>query len=88
MYELSPRYDSRKSFYGKALVGENSLLGDGLHLKSYDTFVAKVVGDKAVVNGTYSSTTLRHIKEFLKQNKFKAETSKQIMKDYGVKDEK
>jgi hypothetical protein len=38
----------------------------------------------AEVYGTYSSTTLRHIKEFLKQNGFKAESSKQIMADYGV----
>ena len=84
MTELQTNYDSRASFYGKALVGENSLLGEGIHLKSYDTFVAKIVNDKAIVNGLYSATTTRHIKEFLKQNDFKAETSKQIMNDYGA----
>ena len=82
MNELQTRYDSRASFYGKALVGENSLLGEGLHLKSYDTFVAKIVDGKAIVNGTYSATTLRHIKEFLLQNGFKAESKKQIETDY------
>ena len=34
------------------------------------------------VFGLYSVTTLRHIKEFLKQNGFKAETKAQIAKDY------
>jgi hypothetical protein len=81
---LSPQYDSRASFYGKALVGENSLLGDGIWLKSYDTFVARIVNGKAKVYGTYSATTLRHIKEFLKQYGFKAISSKQIMADYGA----
>ena len=85
--ELAPRYDARASFYGKATVGENSLLGEGVWLKSYDTFVARIVNDKAEVYGTYSQTTLRHIKEFLKQNGFKADNAKQIMADYGVNNE-
>ena len=38
---------------------------------------------KATVNGTYSQTTLRHIKEFLKQEGFKAETQRQILNDYS-----
>ena len=38
---------------------------------------------KAYVVDTYSQTTLRHIKEFLKQNGFKADSKKQIMEDYG-----
>lgn len=38
---------------------------------------------KAEVYGTYSQTTLRHIKEFLSQNGFVANNSKQIMADYG-----
>lgn len=81
--ELQPQYDSRKSFYRKALViTENEFLGEGVHLKSYDTFVAKIVNGKAIVNGIYSPTTLRHIKEFLLQNGFKAESKKQIEKDY------
>lgn len=82
-YELSPRYDARKSFYGKAHVdtGDND---DKNRLYSYDTLVAEMKDGKPVVYGTYSATTLRHIKDWLKQNGFKAETAKQIMKDYGV----
>jgi hypothetical protein len=92
-YQLDTRYDSRASFYGKATV-EETYNADGtvtLTLVSYTTTVARIkrtvnVGDigEAEVYGTYSQTTLRHIKEFLRQNGFKAETSKQIMEDYGV----
>lgn len=80
--ELNCNFDSRKSFYGKANVRTE----DGKTiLKSYSTDVAYIKDGKAVVNGTYSPTTLRHIKEFLKQNNFKAETSKQIVEDYEEK---
>jgi hypothetical protein len=88
--ELVPRYDSRKSFYGKVRVEEDAS-GEVKHLISYSTHVAsitRIVGSNeplAEVYGTYSNTTLRHIKEFLKQNGFKAENSKQIMADYGIK---
>lgn len=80
-YALPTRYDSRKSFYGKAKVE----VSDGKQaLYSYGTKVAEIENGKARVYGTYSPTTLRHIKEFLLQNSFKAENSKQIMKDYGL----
>lgn len=79
--KLQPRYDRRKSFYGKAEVREEN--GRKI-LKSYATDVAEIRNGKAYVYGTYSPTTLRHIKEFLLQNGFKAETSKQILKDYGA----
>ncbi len=85
MTTLETRFDSRKSFYGKAVYGENSLLGDGVWLKSYDTFVARIVDGKAQVFGLYSATTTRHIKDFLYQHGFKVESSKQIMADYGTK---
>ena len=64
-YELYPRYDSRKSFYGKATVLE--LDGD-IYLKSYDTIVCGIVGGefKRFWHG-WSSTTGRHIKEFSRQ---------------------
>ena len=81
-YELMPRYDSRKSFYGKAHVIETETAKT---LRSYSTNVAAIENGKAEVYGTYSQTTLRHIKEFLKQNGFKAETLNQIWRDYGVK---
>lgn len=87
-FELAPRYDARKSFYGKAVVLENpeEATGDEYTktLLSYRTPVAAIRADgKAVVFGLYSQTTTRHIKEFLLQNGFKVESSKQLMKDYG-----
>ena len=85
-YALEPRYDARQSFYGKAHVdtGDND---DKNRLYSYDTLVAEIKDGNPVVYGTYSQTTLRHIKDWLKQNGFKAETARQIMNDYGVKNE-
>ncbi len=77
---LEPEYDSAVSFYKKARV-------EGNKLYSYDTLVAEIKDGNPVVYGTYSQTTLRHIKEWLKQNGFKAENSKQIMNDYGVKND-
>jgi len=79
---LQPRYDSRASFYGKAKIRQEN---GKLILQSYYTDVAKIENGKPVVYGTYSQTTLRHIKEFLKQQGYKAENSKQIIKDYGLK---
>ena len=79
--ELYPYYDSAKSFYGKAKVIE--IENDVFHI-SYDKIVAFFNRDAKVaqVYGTYSATTLRHIKEFLKQSGFKAESKKQIENDY------
>ena len=81
VYELTARYDARQSFYSKAKVIEST---EGLSLLSYDTIVAEIKNGKAEVYGTYSQTTLRHIKEFLKQNGFKAENKAQIEKDYLI----
>jgi hypothetical protein len=78
-YKLQPRYDARKSFYGKATVEKE---GNKIILYSYGTKVAQIEDGRATVFGTYSDITLRHIKDFLKQNGFKAENSKQIMEDY------
>ena len=80
-YELKPEFDSRKSFYRKAkVIKENNKLV----LRSYNTRVAEIdlKENKAIIFKISSQTTLRHIKEFLKQNSFKAETKKQILKDY------
>lgn len=84
VYDLLPEYDNRKSFYNKARVDVNGRTGDE-KLYSYNTLVAEIKDGKPVVYGTYSATTLRHIKEWLKQNGFKADTAKQIMADYGEK---
>lgn len=81
VYDLATNYDSRASFYGKARVQENDT--GRLILISYTTDVACIKDGVAHVHGTYSQTTLRHIKEFLKQNNFKADNAKQIMADYG-----
>lgn len=85
-YELHPRYDARQSFYGKARVDTGDK-GDKNKLFSYDTLVAEIKDGKPVVYGAFSATTLRHIKDWLKQNGFKAENKAQILRDYGVKAE-
>ena len=78
-YDLSPRYDARQKFYGKARVDVDD---DKMTLISYNTKVAEIVKGKPKVFGYYSMTTFRHIREFLKQNGFKAESKAQILKDY------
>lgn len=79
--DLEPRFDSRASFYGKAKVdtGDND---DENKLYSYGTLVAEIKNGKPVVYGTYSQTTLRHIKDWLQQNGFKADSKSQIERDY------
>lgn len=77
---LMPQYDARKSFYGKAKVET----GETTKLYSYDTLVAEIKEGKAHVYNVQSGTTLRHVKEFLKQNNFVAETKKQVVSDYMV----
>jgi len=79
-YELRPIYDHCKSFYGKAWVREEE---ECKTLISYNTTVARIDRQgNAVVYGTYSATTLRHIKEFLKQSDMSADSKAQIEKDY------
>ena len=73
MYELSCRYDSRQSFYGKAQVKETKYIGLHLiELFSYGTLVAKIEEKENKTSyiylGKYSQTTTRHQKEFFKQN--------------------
>lgn len=77
---LDAIYDTANNFGGKAkieVIKENHEV-----LWSYCTKVAEIVNGNVILHGTYSPTTLRHIKEFFKQNGFKAETKKQIEKDY------
>ena len=79
--ELCPYYDSAQSFYGKARVIE---IENDVFLVSYETVVAFFNRETKIaqVVDTFSPTTLRHIKEFLRQSGFKAETKKQIENDY------
>lgn len=82
-FELVPVHDSRKSFYGKARVIDTD---DTMTLESYNTPVLKFErGSRKITllpGWDLSQTTLRHVKEFLKQLGFKAETLNQIRKDY------
>ena len=66
IFDLTTRYDSRKSFYGKAKV--LTLDNGTIQLLSYDTIVGEIRGGKyyQLWNGK-SQTTTRHIKEFKKQ---------------------
>lgn len=85
-YDLRPEYDSRQSFHSKAYVDDE---GSEKTLYSYHTKVAEIKDGKPILypKWDFSSTTLRHVKEFLKQNGFKAETQKQIARDYAVENE-
>jgi len=85
IYELRAEHDTRDSFYGKAQV---EVKEDGTKvLTSYNTEVAEVDNSgTAKVFGYYSTTTSRHVKEFLKQEGFVAESSRQVIKDYGVEE--
>lgn len=66
IYELSCRYDSRQSFYGKAHVIEHA---DGSkELQSYNTIVSRCDKDGNVEHlGKWSMTTSRHQREFERQ---------------------
>lgn len=77
--ELTPIYDSRASFYGKAMV---KTVGGELTLLSYNTKVATINSAGAVVYDIYSATTLRHIKEFLRQSGYEASSKSQVVRDY------
>ena len=86
MYELSCRYDSRQSFYGKAKVKETMYVGLKLiELYSYGTLVAKIEEkeDKTtyVYLGNYSQTTTRHQKEFFRQNGLSEKEIKELFKN-------
>ena len=83
LFELTPKFDSRKSFYGKAKI---RFEGDRQILLSYDTPVAFIEPDRLPVMldcWDSTQTTLRHVKEFLKQNDFTADTKEQMGRDYA-----
>lgn len=88
IYELSARYDRRKSFYGKALIKETPTY---FYLISYSTEILKL--HKTSKNITflcksewaYSQTTNRHINEFIKQFTNEKTLSKtEILKRIGA----
>lgn len=82
-FELSAIYDARNSFHGKAMV---EITDTEKVLYSYNTKVCMIT-DKVVlfnVPQLWSDTTTRHIKEFLKQNDYRADSKAQILADYEV----
>lgn len=89
-FDLSPKYDSRQSFYGKARVSEPE---EGLEvLWSYNTPVCSIDkdGNVALLKNGYlgwgsSQTTLRHVKEFLKQHGKQVGSSKELAKMYETR---
>lgn len=67
-YYLNTKYDSRKSFYGKAEVEVKDDETKVLYSYGYKA-AKKEPNGKLIVYPNYnaSQTTLRHVKEFLKQ---------------------
>lgn len=67
IYDLTARFDSRASFYGKAKV---MVEGNTTTLLSYNTPVARIVGGKfeKLPMWNCSATTRRHVREFMRQN--------------------
>ena len=91
IYELTPRYDTRKSFYGKAIVKESveeqdNMIYESKDLYSYGTLVANITYNRETNLDTYqcfgrfSQTTTRHQKEFFKQNGLNDMEIKEIFK--------
>ena len=91
MYELDCRYDSRKNFYGKAIVIErdeeqDNVMYEIIELYSYSTLVARITRNKETCLSTceylgqYSQTTTRHQKEFFKQNGLSDKQIKELFK--------
>ena len=80
-YELIPIYDHHKSFYGKAIVSSRY---NKIYLHSYGTLVATIYEGRLIVYGTYSATTLRHIKEFIRQHGFPCGSKSFIEETYSI----
>ena len=77
--DLEPVYSNVKSFYGKArIIRENEVI----KLLSYNTVIAEIKDNKVHINGFYSQTSTRHLREFLQQYGFKIGTKAQLEKMY------
>lgn len=83
--DLIPQYDAKASYHGKAKV--TTIAGHKV-LVSNGTNVASIITDRQGREQAYifdpdmNGTALRHTKEFLRQNGFKADTKMQMLKDY------
>ncbi len=91
LYDLSCRYDSRNSFYGKATVEEKHTIQDNMryteiNLYSYETLVARITKNEETCLATceylgkYSQTTTRHQKEFFRQYGLSEKEIKELWK--------
>lgn len=82
-YELTTQFDSRKSFYGNALVFQCSGYTE---LHSYGTPVARIYSVTGAVEllplWDSSATTLRHVKEFIRQAGLYAGTKADLERNY------
>ena len=79
MEELQPIYSNVKSFYGKAkIIRENGTI----KLQSYNTIIAEIKNGKLHINGFYSATSRKHLREFMQQMGFRTGTKKQLEKMY------
>lgn len=66
--ELKPKFDGKKSFYNKARLQIES---DEITLISYNTPIIKLNKNNIMFLAQYehlSSTTMRHLREFLRQS--------------------
>ena len=84
-YELTARFDSRASFYRKAIVKLFKHNGKECYkLYSYGTLVMVIENDKSYRmedDGLYSYTTTRHCREFVRQfNDIYQLTKKDLLK--------
>ena len=72
LYELKPKYDSRKSFYRKAFVVFHGLNISLVSLVSYETVICTINENGKLVMecnlNNMSVTTKRHFREFIKQH--------------------
>lgn len=81
--QLEPRFDTRKSFYGKAHIWSDAKSNEVI-LISYYSKVARYVNGHLALNSDlsddmlFSYTTLRHIKEFVRQMSGLVLTKKQL----------
>lgn len=79
LLELKPVFENVKSYYSKATV---KIEDNKKTLISYNTKVAEIEDGKIKVYNTQSKTTVRHIREFLRQNGFKNMSKKEIEQYY------
>ena len=88
-YELTARFDSMASFYGKATIKEH---GDNITLLSYNTEILRYNQKTHKIKWLtkyaehFTQTTNRHINEFLRQfTNEHAKSKSELLKMAGIK---